>query len=150
MACATGMGADDASASSSTTAGCVFLGSDGNTKICRTATSTITITNGGGSVFLAGGGSLTTSNSVYSGAQMAAPKLNQTAADKYAGRHALVAGTYTFTFPAAYSSTPVCEATPETTPGVLTVTPSTTSCIVTSSNGSDTQFVDIHVTGNPN
>jgi hypothetical protein len=69
---------------------------------------------------------------------------------QYVTRASLVLGAYTFTFPMAFVSTPVCVATGESSlVNLLDVTPSTTSCIVTSSSGIDTQTVDIIVIGNP-
>jgi hypothetical protein len=78
--------------------------------------------------------------------------LLQGAANDYATRHAMTAGSYTFTFPSAYASTPVCEATPEGTLslGLIQVAPTTTACVVTSAVGTDTRTVDILVIGNPN
>jgi|HubBroStandDraft_2_1064218.scaffolds.fasta_scaffold27788_2 hypothetical protein len=69
----------------------------------------------------------------------------------YVTRAPLVLGAYTYTFPTAFVSTPACVATGESSlVNLLDVTPSTTSCIVTSSSGIDTQTVDIIVVGNPN
>ena len=65
-------------------------------------------------------------------------------------RAAMSGGTYTFTFPKAYTVAPVCVAVSETATGTLHVTSSVTSCIVTSSSGTDTSTVDILAVGNPN
>jgi hypothetical protein len=70
---------------------------------------------------------------------------------QYVTRASLVLGVYTFTFPATFNTTPVCVATGESSlVNLLDVTPTTTSCKVTSSSGIDTQTVDIIVIGNPN
>ncbi len=75
----------------------------------------------------------------------------QTSAGSYASRTNLVSGTYTFTFATPYNSTPVCLVSGEgSLVNVLQVTPSTNSCIITSSSVVDTQMVDIIVIGNPN
>jgi hypothetical protein len=78
--------------------------------------------------------------------------LNQSAASQFAKRVALVAGSTTFTFPTAYNSVPVCVASPEGTLalGLISVAPSTSSCIVTSAVGTDTRTVNIIAIGNPN
>jgi hypothetical protein len=68
-----------------------------------------------------------------------------------ASRGAMVAGVYTFTFANAYNITPVCVVTGESSlVNILDVTPSTSSCTITSSSVLDVQMVDVIVVGNPN
>lgn len=76
-------------------------------------------------------------------------QLWQSAASQFATRHALSSGAYTFTFPAAFTSTPICVATGEANLSILKVAASTASCIVTSASGADSQTVDIVAIGNP-
>jgi hypothetical protein len=69
---------------------------------------------------------------------------------QYAIRASLIAGSYTFTF-STYNSPPVCLVNGEASlVNILQVTPSVSSCIITSSSIIDTQTVDIVVIGNPN
>jgi len=64
----------------------------------------------------------------------------------------MTAGVYTFTFPTAYTSTPVCTATEEGSTGsVAHGVPSTTSYVVTSTvTTGNTDVVDITCIGDPN
>lgn len=62
----------------------------------------------------------------------------------------LSSGSVTWTFPVAYSSTPVCVASPHNTANTIGVIASATQVTVNSSSGSDSQVVHIICIGNPN
>jgi hypothetical protein len=68
-----------------------------------------------------------------------------------ASRGVMVAGVYTFTYANVYNTAPVCVVTGELSlVNILKVTPSASSCVITSSSILDTQTVDVIVVGNPN
>lgn len=84
------------------------------------------------------------------GARMS--QLNQYQAGNYAIRAALATGVYTYTFPAAYNSAPICTGSEESTTGhyvkitAISATAVTMTSDVTTSNSDP---VDIVCVGNP-
>lgn len=80
---------------------------------------------------------------------VASQKINQVAANTYAGTATLVGGTITVTFPTAYNSAPVCVANDQTTAAALKVTTLAASVTIATS-GSTTDSVFYSCTGNPN
>lgn len=79
---------------------------------------------------------------------LATQRVDQAAPGRFATRVRLAGGTYTFSFATPFAVTPVCVASAEGG-ATLHVTPSTTSCVVRSTNSADDGFVDIIVVGNP-
>lgn len=78
----------------------------------------------------------------------------QTASCKWSCKVTLAAGTVTWNFSPAFSSAPVCTATPEGAPSgsaiVYIQTLTASGIIVTSTNAADTRVVDVICIGNPN
>lgn len=78
--------------------------------------------------------------------------LDQQAAGKFAVRGTLATGVYTYTFPAAYASAPICTASEESTTGhyvkitAISATAVTFTSDVTSANADP---VDVVCVGNP-
>jgi len=76
--------------------------------------------------------------------------LNQTTAGTFATVVTLASGAATFTYPHAYTSTPVCTCSPTSAAQIIRISAiSTTAVTVTSALGTDTQQVQLIVVGNP-
>jgi hypothetical protein len=93
-------------------------------------------------------------NLIYDGNAIATPSgvnlgnhLTQFAASQWAGTLALSSGTATFTFPTAYSSSPVCVATDVTSAAAVKASATTTTLTLT---GTGTDGVSFICVGNPN
>jgi len=79
---------------------------------------------------------------------VAASRLVQHAANRWAARAHLVAGHYAFRFAAPFAQPPVCVASSEGSARVRVV-PSATQCEVVSDDAKDVATIDVMVVGNP-
>jgi hypothetical protein len=77
-----------------------------------------------------------------------APRALQRSAAQWATRAHLAGGRYTFKYGASFANPPVCIATSEGT-ARLRVTPTATSCTITSDDPADAAMIDVVVVGNP-
>jgi hypothetical protein len=75
-------------------------------------------------------------------------RVEQSAPESFAARSRLSAGRYTFAFKRPYQHVPVCVASSEGTASVR-VLPTTSACVVQSSDAADRAMVDVQVTGDP-
>jgi hypothetical protein len=93
--------------------------------------------------------SVDNAGNLRSAGSVAAPRIAQSGAGRWATRAHLVHGTYTFHFETSFAQAPVCVASSEGT-ARLRVAPATSACTITSDNANDDATIDVMVIGNPN